>query len=113
MFRTIFESSSKTLLLNNNLQEIISVGELSQSSLTSSRRLSPALESRIVSQFLSSPSRQQSPTRITSQVTTPSRQLSPDLESRVVVSPRTNAQNNFVPSSQLQINPTLTSSRML
>ncbi|KAF0357335.1 hypothetical protein F8M41_014662 [Gigaspora margarita] len=77
-------------------------------------------ESRIVSQLLSSPSRQQSPIRITSQITAPSRQLSPALESRVVsprqLSPtlglRTNAQNNFVSSNQLLINPILTSSRM-
>ncbi|CAG8712522.1 3729_t:CDS:2, partial [Dentiscutata erythropus] len=88
----VASSSSQIIdeLLNNanNLQddneEVISVGKLSQSVLTSPRQLSPVLESRIVSQLLSSPSRQQSPTQITFQITIPSRQLSSALESRVV-----------------------------
>ncbi|CAG8776153.1 3000_t:CDS:2, partial [Dentiscutata erythropus] len=113
----VASSSSQIIdkLLNNanNLQnddeEVISVGELSQSALTSPRQLLPVLESRI------------SPTQIMSQITIPSRQLSPALELRVVsprqLSPtlglRANAQNNFVPSNQLPINLILTSSRML
>ncbi|CAG8819182.1 24343_t:CDS:2, partial [Racocetra persica] len=74
-------------------KEVESVGNLSQSSLTPPRQLSPVLRTRIVSQLLSSPPRQQSPTRIGPQK-------------------KTDAQNNSVSSNQLSINPILISSRM-
>ncbi|CAG8502916.1 4457_t:CDS:2 [Racocetra persica] len=65
-------------------KKVASVDELSQSSLTPPRQLSPVLGTRIVFQLLSSPPRQQSPTRIGPQVTTPLRLLSLALESRSI-----------------------------
>ncbi|KAF0374650.1 hypothetical protein F8M41_012838 [Gigaspora margarita] len=90
------------ILFLDDKEEVISVGKLSHL-LTFSKQLLPVLESRIISQLLSLPSRQQSTIQIMSQITALSRQLFSVLESRIV-SPRqlsqtlelrTNAQNNF------------------